>query len=284
MEIFDARVAALGEGPAYDERTGRALWVDVPGHRVLWRDVATGEAGEIAASGDVSAVIPRSDGGLVLLLPDGPALAGPDGAIGHQIVVDAPGTGTALRCNDAKADPAGRLWFGTLAYDMTPGAGSLYRLDPGAPSPYRVESNITVSNGLGWSPTADRMYYVDTATMRVDMFDYDIRDGTASNRRPFVDLAPARPDGMCTDAEGAVWVALWGSGAVRRYTPDGRLDREVTVPTPYTTSCAFVGPDYDLLIITTAAVRKAAGTPEAGLTYAYRPGDVVGRRTDRFAG
>jgi sugar lactone lactonase YvrE len=99
-----------------------------------------------------------------------------------------------------------------------------------------------------------------------------------------VDVSPAHPDGLCTDAEGAVWVAFWGSGMVRRYLPDGRLEREVAVPTPYTTSCAFAGPGHDLLIITTAATRGAAGTPEAGLTYAYRPGDVVGRPVHRYAG
>jgi sugar lactone lactonase YvrE len=284
MEIFDDRTCTLGEGPGYDDRTGRATWVDVPGHRVLWRELSTGATGELTTTGDVSAAIPRANGGLVLLLPVGPALAAADGTVEDQIDLDEPRAGIELRCNDGKADPAGRLWFGTMAYDMAIGAGALYRLDPGASAPVRVQSGITVSNGLGWSPAGDRMYYVDTATMRVDVFDYDLATGTASGRRPFVDMAPARPDGMCTDADGAVWVALWGSGTIRRYTPDGRLEREVGVPTPYTTSCAFAGPDFDLLIITTASVRKAAGTPQAGLTYAHRPGDVVGLPVHRFAG
>ena len=261
MEIFDDRVCALGEGPAYDDRTGRAYWVDVPGHRVLWRDVADGTRGELAAPADVSAVIPRESGGFVLLLPTGPTLVDADGVVEKTIPYDGVGAGTTLRCNDAKADPAGRLWFGTMAYDMRPGAGSLYRLDPGATEPVPVCRDITVSNGLGWSADDARMYYVDTATQRIDVFDYDLATGTASDRRSFVDVSPGRPDGLCTDAEGAVWVALWGSGAIRRYTPDGRLDREVEVPTPYTTSCAFAGPDHDRLFITTAAVRRAVGTP-----------------------
>jgi sugar lactone lactonase YvrE len=284
VEIFDDRVCTLGEGPAYDDRTGRAYWVDVRGHRVLWRHVQTGATGQIDATTDVSAVIPRHDGGFVLMLPPGPTLTDEHGVVETTIAFDAEGAGTTVRPNDAKADPAGRLWFGTMGYEMTPGAGSLYRLDPGATRPVPVCRGITVSNGLDWSAEGDRMYYVDTATQRVDVFDYDLSTGTASGRRSFVDIAPARPDGLCTDAEGAVWVALWGAGAVRRYTPDGRMDREVTVPTPYTTSCAFAGPDHDLLLITTAAVRKATGTPEAGLTYAYRPGDVVGRPVHRFAG
>jgi sugar lactone lactonase YvrE len=284
VEIFDDRVCTLGEGPAYDDRTGRAYWVDVRGHRVLWRHPRTGDTGELATPADVSAVIPRENGGLVLLLPTGPTLTDAAGVVEKSIGYDGEGAGTTLRCNDAKADPTGRLWFGTMGYEMQPGVGSLYRLDPGATDPVPVCRDITVSNGLGWSASGDRMYYVDTATQRVDVFDYDLSTGTASGRRPFADVAPAHPDGMCTDVEGAVWVALWGSAAVRRYTPDGRLDREVTLPTPYVTSCAFAGPDYDLLFITTAAVRKAVGKPEAGLTYAYRPGDVVGRPVHRFAG
>jgi sugar lactone lactonase YvrE len=172
----------------FDDRTGRAYWADVGGHRVFCRHTDSGDSGEIAVSTD------------------------------------------------------------------------------------------------GWSATGDRMYYVDTATRRVDVFDHDLSTGTATGRRPFVDVAPNRPDGMCTDAEGAVWVALRGAGAVRRYTPDGRLDRQVTLPTRYISSCAFAGADFGLLFITTAAVRTAVGTPEAGLTYAYRPGDVVGRPVHRFAG
>ena len=283
MEIFDDRVCTLGEGPTYDDRTGRAHWVDVPNQRVLWRD-GDNRIGEIRTPAHVSAVIPRADGGLVLLLPAGPALADADGTITARIGYDDPAAGTMLRCNDAKADPVGRLWFGTMTFDMAIGAGALYRLDPGATEPVRVQSDITVSNGLGWSVAGDRMYYVDTATRRLDVFDYDLATGAATDRRTFVDVAPLRPDGLCTDAEGAVWVALWGAGLVRRYTPDGVLDRELSVPTPYATSCCFIGPGYDVLIITTAAVRRALGTPEGGLTYAHRPGDVVGRPVDRYAG
>jgi len=129
---------------------------------------------------------------------------------------------------------------------------------------------------------------VDTATGRVDLFDYDLATGEPSYRRPFVEIdkADGSPDGICTDAEGAVWVALWGGGAVRRYLPDGRLDRVVEVGTPNVTSCAFAASgggadELDLLVITTAA-DGAAGDPGAGRTYAYRPGDAVGLPAGRY--
>ena len=285
MDVFDGRVCALGEGPFYDDRTGRVGWVDIPGHRVLWRDLATGATGEWATPGDVGAAVPRREGGLALLLPDGPAMADATGRIESRIDHDAVGSAVPVRCNDAKADPAGRLWFGTMAYDTTAGAARLYRLDPvDGSTPVTVLDQVTVSNGLGWSPDGSLMYYADTPTHRVDVFDYDVASGAVAGRRTFVELGSGQPDGLCVDAEGGVWVALWGSGAVRRFTPDGELEREVTVPTPYTTSCAFVGAEFDLMIITTAATRKATGTPEAGLTYAYHPGDVVGRPADRYAG
>jgi sugar lactone lactonase YvrE len=131
---------------------------------------------------------------------------------------------------------------------------------------------------------------VDTPTGRIDVFDYDLATGEPVNRRTFaeIDEADGSPDGLCTDAEGGVWVALWGGGAVRRYLPDGRLDRVVEVGTPNVTSCAFAASDggadqLDLLVITTAA-GKETGEPGAGQTYLHRPGDVVGLPVHRFGG
>jgi sugar lactone lactonase YvrE len=294
LEVFDDRRCLLGEGPHYDERTGRVFWVDILAGRVLWRDVDGAGVGELAAGGHVGAAVPRRDGGLVLCLPDGPRLLDPDGSVhplrgcaeadadaGLHRAVDAP----ALRSNDAKADPAGRLWLGTMAYDTTPGAAALYRLDPGAAGPTRVLGDITISNGLGWSPGGGTMYYIDSPTWRIDAFDYDVATGRVGGRRPFVRVDdPGMPDGLCVDAEGGVWVALWQGAAVHRYTPDGRLDRVVPVPTSQVTSCAFAGEGYRLLVVTTAAEGRPPDDAAAGLTYAYRPGDVVGLPADRYAG
>ncbi len=280
MEIFDDRVSALAEAPWYDERTGRVGWVDIVGRRVLWRDIVTGETGLTSTAEEVSAAVPRVGGGLVLLLATGPVLADEDGTLTSLEPYDDPDRGVALRTNDAKADPAGRVWFGTMARDTKTPRAALYRLDPGASAAVRVLSGITLSNGLGWS--GDRMYYVDTPTHRIDMFDYDRGSGGIDNRRPFVDVP--KPDGLCVDAEDHVWVALWGAGTVRRYTPDGRIDREFSVPTPQTTCCAFAGPDYRMLVITTGAEFDAHGQPGAGLVYVEHLTDVAGRPVDRYAG
>lgn len=280
MEIFDERVSDLAEAPWYDERTGRVGWVDIIGQRVLWRNLTSGETGETSASDEVSAAVPRAGGGLVLLLATGPVLADADGTLTPLDPYDDPERGVALRTNDAKADPGGRVWFGTMARDHTTPRAALYRLDPGSPTPVRVLSGITISNGLGW--WGDRMYYVDSPTHRIDMFDFDVATGEIGNRRPFVEVP--KPDGLCVDGEGHVWVAVWGTGTLRRYTPDGRVDRELSVPTPQVTSCAFAGPDYHTLIITTGAEFDLRGTPGAGLVYVEHLSDVAGRPVDRFAG
>lgn len=294
MEVFDNRICQLGEGPYYDERTDRVGWVDILGRAVLWRDLGTGQTGALATAGDVGAAVPREGGGLVLCLPAGPVLLDPDGGRRHlatfaeaDLAAGRPAAGgrPRLRANDAKADPFGRLWLGTMAYDQTPGAGALYRLDPGAGSPVRVLDGVTISNGLGWSPDRTRMYYVDTPTKRIDVFDYDGERGTASGRRPFaaIEDGAGSPDGLCVDAAGGVWVALWLGGAVRRYAPDGTLDREVPVGTPLVTSCAFAGPGYERLVVTTASVDRPDDR-SAGLTYVHVPEDVTGTPVHRYAG
>jgi sugar lactone lactonase YvrE len=281
MEIFDERVCDLAEAPWYDERSGRVGWVDILGARVLWRDLATGETGQLSTPGEVGAAVPRAGGGLVLVLATGPVLADEDGTLTPLPSYDDPEPGVAVRTNDAKADPGGRLWFGTMDRAMATPRGALYRLDPGAGTARRMVEGVTISNGLDWY--GDRMYYADSPTHRVDLFDYDPATGDIAGRRPFVHLGhPA--DGLCVDADGCVWVAVWGTGTVRRYTPDGSLERELTVPTPQVTSCAFAGSDYRTLIVTTGAEFELHGQPGAGLVYVERLTDVSGRPVDRFAG
>jgi sugar lactone lactonase YvrE len=293
VTVFDGRVCELGEGPFYDEVTDRVVWVDILGRRVLWRQGHA--AGQMRVGAHVGAAVPRRDGGLVICLPEGPVLLeamdstdpwlplGSFASADRTAGVPAPADGPTLRANDAKADPAGRLWLGTMAYDGTPEAGALYRLDPDETTPKRMLGGVTISNGLGWSPDRSTMYYIDTPTKRIDRIEYDEATGDLGERRLFAEVDEGYPDGLCVDADGGVWVALWEGGAVRRYDPDGGLDRVVRIPTGRVTSCAFVGDGYRTLVVTTAAHGRARD-PNAGLTYAYEPGDVAGLPVDRFAG
>jgi sugar lactone lactonase YvrE len=171
VDVFDERRCRLGESPYYDQRSGRSYWVDILGARLLWRD-EDGAAGELPTGAHVGAAVPTDDDQVVLCLPAGPVLVSTDGVhirpLGTSVEAGAAaGVESAnhpMRSNDAKADQAGRLWLGTMAYDETPGAGALYRLDPGDRLPQRVRGNVSVSNGIAWSPDNRTMYYVDSPT------------------------------------------------------------------------------------------------------------------------
>ncbi|NUT96177.1 MAG: SMP-30/gluconolactonase/LRE family protein [Saccharothrix sp.] len=238
--------AELGEGPTWDHGSGTLLWVDVLRSQVHRYSPHRDEDAVLDVPQHVGAAKPRTRGGLVLNLRDGIALVDPDGTKTWLVYWAREG----YRGNDAAVDPAGRLWAGTMRYDEDPG-GWLVRVEPSGDAKVVVD-NVRVSNGIGWSPDATAMYYVDSATRRIDVLDYDRATGAATNRRTVVEVDRGLPDGLCVDASGAIWVALWGGAAVRRYTPDGRLDTEIELPVGQPTACAFGGPDLTDLYVTTA--------------------------------
>ncbi|AYN41511.1 SMP-30/gluconolactonase/LRE family protein [Streptomyces dangxiongensis] len=258
-EVAVRAEATLGEGPTWDPATGRLVWLDILGMRVHTYDPVTGRRTVRTTEQHVGAVKPRAGGGLVLNLRDGVGLLDPDDTfrwLHHEPVA-------GRRANDAAVAPDGSLWAGTMRYDEAAGGGTLSRLT-GDGTVRTVLADVTVSNGTGWSPDGSLMYYVDTPTRRVDVFDHDA-DGVR-DRRLLVEIEEGAgyPDGLTVDAEGCVWVALWDGGAVRRYTPDGLLDRVIRVPAPRTTACAFGGPALTDLYITTARTGLPAPHPLSG--------------------
>ncbi len=288
IDVLDDRRSELGEGPIWDERTGEVVWVDITGCAVHMHRLADGVRRTLATPTCVGAVLPRTRAGdgWLALLQDGPALLGENGsvnALGSFAEADGLAPTTAMRANDAKCDARGRCWCGTMAYDQTPGHGALYRLDPGARLPTRVLGDVTISNGIGWSSDARTMYYIDTPTGHISTFAYDLDSATITNRRTLVEIPPEDgwPDGLTVDADDCLWVAFWGGGVVRRYTPDGRLDRVVAFPCRQVTSCVFVGPTLDRLAVTSAWHGLAQPEPLAGSTFVIDPG-VSGTATAAF--
>jgi len=251
--------AALGEGPTWDPATRHLLWVDILGSRVHRFDPSSGRTRTSATPQHVGAAKPRAGGGLVLNLRDGVGLYDADEDFTWLHHDPVPGR----RGNDAAVAPDGALWAGTMRYDEAAGGGRLFRVAPDG-TIGRILDDVTVSNGIAWSPDHRLMYYVDTPTRRVDVFTY--ADGDARDRRPWVEIEPGAgwPDGITVDADGAVWVALWDGAAVRRYTPDGRLDRVIEVPVPRPTACAFGGPGLGDLYITTARTGLTDPHPLSG--------------------
>jgi sugar lactone lactonase YvrE len=281
---IDAR-AQLGEGPRWDQSTQTLLWVDIVGKRVHRYDPGRGSDEWIQLEELVSFVLPREQGGLVLGLPDG--LYESDWetiALLVPLEKEVPGN----RTNDAACDPAGRLWCGTMAMDeRTPSAG-LYRIDTDL-TVTRVVEGTTISNGLGWSPERDRFYFIDSPTMRLDVFDYDLEPGTVANRRPLAPVAVqgGGPDGLTVDAEGCVWVALHGGWGLQRYSPDGALIGHVRLPVSKVTSCCFGGEGLKELYVTTRreslTEAEVRDQPLAGALFRLDPG-VAGLPTYSFGG
>ncbi|MET9082197.1 SMP-30/gluconolactonase/LRE family protein [Streptomyces sp. NPDC004237] len=277
-EVAVAAEATLGEGPTWDPATGRLLWIDILGSRVHTYDPVTGRRTIRTTDQHVGAVKPRAGGGLVLNLRDGVALLDPDDTFRWLHREPVPGR----RANDAAVAPDGSLWAGTMRYDEAAGGGTLARVTADGTATTLL-ADVTVSNGTGWSPDGRHVYYIDTPTNRVDVFDYD--GELPANRRPFVTIEEGAgfPDGLTVDADGCVWVALWDGGAVRRYTPTGELDRVITLPTPRTTACAFGGADLTDLYVTTARVGLERPHPTAGSLLVI-PGAGKGVAQPAFAG
>lgn len=295
-ELFVAGAGTLTEGPRWDDRTGRLAWVDIYPGTFSSCDASGGDRHSTSMGQPLGSFALREGGGYVLALETGLALSGEDVSewtpVGEHRTLP-----STLRSNDGACDPAGRLFVGTMAHDEAPHAGALYRLDAvpgdvpdaGRSGPVAVIEGTTVSNGLGWSADATRLYYVDSEERRVDVLDYDLATGELSGRRPLVVCGPddGLPDGLAVDAEDHLWVAFWGGGVVRRFSPDGGLVGVVELPVSQVTSCTFGGDDLGELFITTASYELSpadlAEQPLAGSIFRCRPG-VVGRPVARYAG
>jgi sugar lactone lactonase YvrE len=272
-------VAYHGEGPVWSPRWGGLRWVDMLAGDVLSLG-ADGTVGRRHVGTVAAALRARSRGGAVIAVERGFALEDPDGTVTALPPV---WTDESVRMNEGGCDPEGRFYCGSMAYDQRPGAGALYRLDPDG-TVTEVLPEVTISNGLAWSPDGSTAYYADTATHRVDAFDFE-PDSGLTGRRSFVRFADdVSPDGLTVDSEGGVWVALHGSGAVHRYTAQGRLDGVVEVPTRLVTACTFGGPRLDQLFITTSQENLALGEdPLAGSLFSVDVG-LAGLPTREFSG
>jgi sugar lactone lactonase YvrE len=267
--------AVLGEGPSWDAYAARLSWVDVLAAEVHVADPEGRPVAEFHLPSHVGAALPAAQGGWLVALNDRLAHLRADGSLDDVVPLEA--HLPANRANDAKCDPSGRAWVGTMNYDETSSDGSLYRLDPG-PSVPAVLSGLGIANGLGWSPDNRTMYFIDTLSHEIRAYPFDLARGSLGRPECLARIDPAdgHPDGLCTDDDGCLWVALWAGGCVRRYTPQGALDAVVPLPVTYVTSCCFGGPRRDRLFITTARrdldAEGRRREPLAGSVWVAEPG------------
>jgi len=263
----------LGESCRWDAVHNRLLWVDVFTGRLFCahaKSTGLNTTDVYRVPGHLTAVAPLAHpgGGWMAAANQGFYHLAEDGTVTLLAEPEA-GKDGRVRMNDGACDPAGRFWAGSMSYEGAPGAGSLYRHD-GLGRYTRVVTDVTISNGLAWSPDGTAMYYVDSGPGTISAFSYDTAAGVPASRRCLVGLEPAEgvPDGLCLDAEGCLWVAIWGGGQVRRYTPDGELIATVAVAATRPSSCALGGDDGRTLYITTArdgiGPDDLAGQPDAG--------------------
>jgi sugar lactone lactonase YvrE len=280
-EQFTAPCTFHGEGPFWDAANDRLLLVDMLAGAVVAVD-ADGGTQRRTLAGVAAAIRARRGGGYVLAAENRFVLLRPD--LTEETAMLPVFTDPLIRMNDGGCDPQGRFYCGTMAYDETPGAGTLYRLDPDG-SVHITLREVTISNGLQWNRAGDTVFYADTPTGRVDSFSFDPASAAFTDRRTFTEISGSgHPDGMAIDEEDGIWVALWGGSAVHRYDRTGRLDLIVDLPVSNVTACAFGGPELNTLFITTSrSGLDDNDQPEAGAVFRYEAG-VRGAPQHGFAG
>lgn len=255
----------VGEGPLWHPTERCVYWVDIPQGRIFRYDPASGEHRKIFEGPQVGGFTIQADGSLLLFMDRGAVASLRGGRLEYHIEqIEAE---RETRFNDVIADPAGRIFCGTMPAPDHP--GSLYRLDTDG-SITQALSGIGISNGMGFTPDAKRMYYTDSPTHNIYIFDYDADTGELSNQRVFVNTGESDgiPDGMTVDAAGYVWSARWDGSSLVRYSPQGEQERRVWFPARKVSSIAFGGGDYtDMYITTAGGQNKTAEGPGAGCLY-----------------
>ncbi|MCQ3937531.1 MAG: SMP-30/gluconolactonase/LRE family protein [Chloroflexi bacterium] len=247
LKILDAK-AALGEGPAWDAKTQTLYWVDILEKRIF-------AGAELLAQLDdfVGCLAPRKNGNLIL--GKRASFVDFEPASSRQTVLAALSESPTNRINDGKCDPAGRFLAGTMDMNEKEASGSLYSFD--GKQTTRLLDGIRISNGLAWSPDHKTFYYIDTPTREVKAFDYDGVTGQIANLRIAVRVPESLgwPDGMTSDTEGSLWIAMWGGAQVTRWNPNsGQLLEQIPVPALQTSSCVFGGKNMNELFVTSARV------------------------------
>lgn len=282
VDVAAKSACKLGEGPAWDHRTDSLYFVDIFGKRVFRLDSADNSLSSFETNLTPGAVIPCDNGKLLLAMDDGIYTVNRDGtglAQIHAIEVDVPGN----RMNDAKCDPAGVLFGGTMGDGSTP-TGNLYRITKNDVD--LIRPKVTVSNGLAWSPDLTKMYYIDSGLQSVLVAEFDSETSSTKDFREFVAFPKEYgiPDGMCADLDGGIWVSYFFGKAVRRFDNNGRETHVIELPVSQVTSCAFAGEGSTSLYITTASVDVGDGKGpenEAGHLFIAETG-VPGQGTNFF--
>jgi len=270
----------LGEGPIWSADTNSVTWTDITQNTFHTADIDTGKTMSFGVPSMVGAIAHSKDGGYIAATQKGFARIGVNGKYSplHSFLPD------DMRMNDGKVDPSGRFWAGSMALSFEKGRGSLYVLEKD--NSYRsILDDITLSNGMGWSPDAQYFYYVDSIPGVLKRFDYDLYTGHISNPKDLItfDSSSGIPDGMSMSSDGKIVIALWDGGRIEIYEPSGEKVSEITLGVSRPTSCTFAGPNRDILIVSTASQGiDRADEPLAGKILAVTGTGLSGLPTQQY--
>lgn len=273
-------VSDLGEGPLWNPQTNCVTWTDITQKVFHVADLDTGATQSFTAPSMVGALAHTRGGDYVAATQEGFAHVSADGKFSplHTFL------DSDMRMNDGKVDPVGRFWAGSFALTLEKARGVLYVLDKDGS--YRsVLENITLTNGMGWSPDSAYFYYIDSIPGVLRRFNFDSEHGEISDPIDLIifDTSRGIPDGMSVTSDGKIVVALWDGGRVEIYEPSGVKLSEIKLGTGRPTSCTFGGPGGSVLIITTASQDIDRSTePLAGKILAVTGTGLVGLPTHRY--
>ncbi len=258
----------LAEGPVWDGDRNRVLWVDINAgavHAGTLSGQAVHDDSVLRLPGTTGAVVTSRHGRLLVAGTRRLYTVSAEGAVDDWVEIIPEDTNSRL--NDGGCDPAGRFLVGSLALDGRVHEEVLVRVDEHG-SVVVIDDDLGLSNGLGFTPAGDRLYSTDTVAGIVWIRDYDACTGGIGPRREFLRVRSGKPDGLCIDREGNLWIAIWGAGEVRCYSPSAEQLAVVEVAAPNTSSAAFVGPALETLLITTASEQlsdaQLAEYPDSG--------------------
>lgn len=285
ITALDAPASLLGESPVWHPVEQQLYWTDIPGKALHCHDPRSGRHQSWAIEAEVGSLAPMRDGGLLLARRDGLWHFDTETARQH-LLAEAPYDPSRERFNDGKCDPQGRFWTGTIYEPRDAAQAAIYCYDR-VHGLRRMAGDITVGNGLAWSPDGRTLYYSDTKAHTVYAQDFDAATGQPGPRRvlaqfplkqPDQDLASygGRPDGAAVDAEGAYWCAMFEGQRLLRLSPRGEQLREIHLPVRCATMPCFGGPDLKTLFITTSREKR----PEAELLAQPLAGRILCLRVD----
>jgi sugar lactone lactonase YvrE len=267
-------VCTVGEGPLWSARENRWYWVDIPARKIWSLDASSGATRFWSTPEMPACLALTTNGGMIAGMETGvfEVTLGEGESASIGFLAAPAGIKPGMRFNDGRCDRQGRFWSGTMVMDNPNGTpnGHLYRYGSADGMSAPIVSNLVTQNGLAWSPDGRTMYLSDShaSSQLIWAFDYDGATGTPTNRRVFVDLKqyPGRPDGAAMDADGCYWICGNDAGVIHRFTPEGKLDRSITVPMAKPSMCAFGGPGLDQLLVASIAAGAPAGDALAGAT------------------